>query len=133
MYLTPHAVAIVVNRAFGEELVPLARRMHVWIIDSHVNRLALDKVLNQATVDSLESGATLFSDDGTQSPDVIALRMLADVELHHGSDAHDPPLSHLEVYGTPLTPELSQTLGDLGFDQFEHGAGYFLAVRSVAA
>ena len=105
--------------------------MHVWIIDSQVNRSALEKVWNQTKAYSLESGATLFSDDGTQPPDVIALRMLADVELHHGSDAHEPPLSHLEVYGTRMTPELSQALHSLGFDRFEHANACLVAVRAI--
>lgn len=128
---TAHTVAIVVDRSFGDRLLPLSRRLHVWIVDSQINRPARDRVWNETKEYTLESGATLFFDDGTQAPDVVAAKMLEDVERHHSEGAHTPPMSRLEVYGTPRTASLSRALADLGFDHFEDGHGRFVASRAV--
>lgn len=126
-----HTVAIVVDRAFGDRLLALSRRLHVWIVDSAINRPAKDKVWNETKKYTLESGATLFFDDGRESPDAVAVRMLGDVERHHGEGAHTPPMSRLEVYGTPRTVSLSSALTTFGFDHFEEDGERFIACRAV--
>lgn len=126
-----HTVAIVVDRSFGDRLLPLSRRLHVWIIDSSTNRPARDKVWNETQEYTLESGATLFFDDGTQPSDVVVAQMLDDVERHHGEGAHTPPMSRLEVYGTPRTASLSSALADYGFEHFEDESDRFIASRAV--
>ena len=127
----PHAVAIVVDRTFGDKLLDLSHRLHVWIIDSQINRPARDKVWNETREYTLESGATLFFDDGTQPADAVAVRMLEDIERHHGEGAHTPPMSRLEVYGTPQTPPLSSALEDFGFTHFEDDGDRFIASRDI--
>jgi hypothetical protein len=127
---TEHGVAIVVDRGFGDRLIALARRLHVWIIDSPVNRPAYGEVWRAAPGYVLESGATIFNDDGTQPPDAVAARILDVVEQHHGVDAHTPPLSRLEIYGASRTPLLRAALEDLRFDKFESIPAGFLAVRT---
>jgi hypothetical protein len=122
-------VAIVVDRSFGDKLVVLARRLHVWVIDSPANRPARDKVWNETKAYTLDSGATLFFDDGTQAPDVVAERMLDDVEMHHGGNAHTPPLTRIEVYGAKRTPLLQSALEELEYDHFEDGPDGFVASR----
>ena len=129
----PHTVAIVVDRGFGDGLLILSRRLHVWIIDSQINRPARDKVWNETKEYSLESGATLFFDDGTQSPDSVVVRMMDDVERHHGEGAHTPPMARLEVYGTARTPPLSAALEELGFKHFEEAGDHFIVSRDVGA
>ena len=124
-----HGVALVVDRAYGEKLVDLARRLHVWIVDSPPNRRARDRVWSEAPEYVLESGATIFFDDGTQTSDVVAARMLEDIDRHHGVNAHTPPMSRLEVYGASRTNLLSSALEKMGFTAFEEGDGRFTAVR----
>lgn len=123
-----HSVALVVDRAFGDRLSALARRLHVWVVDSPLNRPARDRVWSESPEYVLESGATIFADDGN-APDLLAARILGDVELHHGQYSHSPPLSRIELYGTRLTPALQDALHDLGFASFEDTADGFIAVR----
>jgi hypothetical protein len=124
-----HSVAIVVDRAFGDRLIELAGRLHVWIVDSPVNRPVQKRVWEASPHYVLETGATIVFDDGMQAPDVVAERMLDDVEQHHGEGAHAPPLTRLEVYGARCTPLLQAALEEFDYDHFEDTPDGFLATR----
>jgi hypothetical protein len=129
-----YSVGLVVDRAFGERLFDLASRLHVWIVDSPTNRLAVEQVWQcHSRQYSLEKGATIFRDDGSVSPDVVASRVLGDIELHHGQYSHDPPLSRLEIYGASGTEALSTALQEFGFVLFEDLPEGFMASREVDA
>jgi hypothetical protein len=42
-----YAVALVVDRAFGDQLLEFVRRLHVWIVDSPGNRAAVKEAWSE--------------------------------------------------------------------------------------
>lgn len=126
-----HRVAIVVDPAFGDQLDTLATRIHVWIADTVDNRLAAEGFwathLPMATSQHLESGVTTFKVDSAQSPEEWCAAIVGTVDEHHGEFSHDPPVSEVEVYGTPATPSLEAAFAAYGFDEFEPTSGGFRA------
>ncbi len=105
-----HAVAIVVDRNFGEALEPLARRIHVWLCASVSNRAAADLYRLTDPDHSLERGVTTFGVENEETAEEMLIKVLADVNLHHGEYSHSPPWDTLEVYGTPATPPIRKAL-----------------------
>src|SRR5438093_1466185 len=111
-----HGVAIVVDQAFGERLIALASRLHVWIIDTPANKAAaLAHSRESSGAPSLESGATTFTCATAIPPDESVASMLETVDVHHGEYSHSPPWSFLEVFGASPTPRLSTAPAEYGF------------------
>jgi hypothetical protein len=111
-----HGVAIVVDEDFGDRLSTLASRLHVWLIDTPMNRAAASAVWqNGVHGQSLETGVTTFKVEHLSAPDQIVASMLGTVDDHHGHYSHEPPWSLLEVYGAEPTPILSAALLEFGF------------------
>jgi hypothetical protein len=92
-----YRVGIVVDRQFGERLYGLAERIHVWAIDSPINRPVAERVWNQLADSGLERGVTLFRAKADEVPDESVAQILGDVDLHHGAYSHTPPVSTLEI------------------------------------
>jgi len=127
-----YTVALVVDRTFGSRLLGLVRRLHVWIVASPENRVAVKKVWDDVVPrHSLDEGATIFDDDGTRAPDEVAAARLGDIELHHGGYSHSPPLSRLEIYGTGQTPLLLSALEAKGFSVVDDVSGGFISERRL--
>src|SRR5439155_16767933 len=88
---TTHGVAIVVDPTFGDKLVGLAARLHVWITDTAENKAAAHVVRRESGgVHSLERGVTTFSVGPTDRPDEIVASVLETIDLHHGEYSHSP-------------------------------------------
>jgi hypothetical protein len=127
-----HNVAVVVDPAFGNRLLELAGRVHVWLIDTPANRAAANVVTgSEDGVNSAEHGVTTFSASATEPPDAIVASMLEIIDLHHGRYSHSPPWSMLEVYGTGATPQLLAALADRDFTNISPLPDGFRASRFV--
>ena len=124
-----HEVALVVDPAFGDKLVDLADRLHVWVIDTPANRTAAELARKGSREHSLERGITTFRADAARPPEEIVVASFSDIELHHGEYSHDPPWSVLEVYGTAVTEAISAALEKFGFAVAEAHEDGFRAVR----
>jgi len=122
-----HRVAIVVDPAFGDQLDPLASRVHVWIADTAVNRPAAERVWAAGTPPDLAAGVTTFKVDSTRSPEDWCAAIVGTVEEHHGEFGHDPPVSELEVYGAPPTAAVRAAFAEYGFGEIEITPGGFKA------
>jgi hypothetical protein len=128
---TPHEVAVVVDPAYGDKLLELAARLHVWIIDTPANKAAAQVLWSQdGHVHSLDNGVTTFSAFRVDRPDEIVASMLETIDLHHGEYSHSPPWSVLEVYGASPSPSLAAALADYGFTDILPILGGFRASRS---
>lgn len=128
---TPHGVAVVVDPAYGDKLLDLAARLHVWIIDTPVNKAAAQVLWSQdGRIHSLDSGVTTFSAFVVRRPDEIVASMLETIDLHHGEYSHSPPWSVLEVYGASPSPSLAAALADYGFTDISPTPDGFRASRS---
>jgi hypothetical protein len=127
----PHVVAVVVDPAFGDRLLALAGRVHVWIIDTPANKAAAESVWREGgAAYSSERGVTTFSAYQTASPDEIVASMLDTIDLHHGEYSHVPPWSVLEVFGANPTPRLVAALAELGFSRVASILGGFKSWRT---
>jgi hypothetical protein len=129
---SPHGVAIVVDADFGDRLPMLASRLHVWLIDTPMNKAAASAVWQSGPpMQSLEIGVTSFKAERSRSSDQIVAAMLETIDLHHGQYSHTPPWSFVEVYGAQPTPLLSAALAEFGFKNIARIAGgAFLGSRS---
>ena len=114
-----YAVAIVVERDFGDELVELAERLHVWVCSTPENRLQVERVRGaQPASPSIEHGVTTFNVSEADSPEQMLVGVLGAVDLHHGKHAHFPPWSTLEVYGASPTRAVRAALVAFGVNTF---------------
>jgi hypothetical protein len=57
---------------------------------------------------------TTFKVDRDATPEDWLLRILYDVDLHHGHYSHDPPYTTIEVFGTSATPAVRSAFADYG-------------------
>ncbi|MFN0053938.1 MAG: hypothetical protein ACKV0T_17300 [Planctomycetales bacterium] len=127
-----HVVAVVLDPVFGDRLLALAVRVHVWIIDTPVNMASARLLPRDADGGySLEYGATTFSANETIPPDKIVAGIIGTIELHHGEYSHTPPMSVLEVFGADPTPRLMTALADYGFSKTAPIDGGFKAWRAI--
>jgi hypothetical protein len=118
---------------FGDRLIALSRRLHVWIVATPANQAAAERIRRaDGGGYSLERGVTTFPSDPGVPRDELALRYLETIDAHHGPCSHTPPWAVLEVFGTPPTDELSRALGDLGFSRVEPTSDGFVATRTEA-
>lgn len=125
-----HRVAIVVSDEFVAGLADLARTQHVWSARTPASEAVPQRVWAYhaaADGDPLGSGVTLF--DGGQTPADSLLSIVDTVELHHGSDSHDPPVKIIDVLGARATDEIRRAFADLGFLRFDDSADGFVARR----
>lgn len=113
-----YAVAIVVERDFGDELVSLAQRLHVWIWSTPENQRHIERARGSELVGApLERGVTSFRSDSA-SPEDALLGILGTLDLHHGEYSHSPQWDTLEVYGASPSPPVREALAEFGVDTF---------------
>jgi hypothetical protein len=118
---------------FGDRLIALSRRLHVWIVATPANQAVAERIWRaDGGGSSLERGVTTFPSDPGVPRDELASRYLDTIEDHHGPYSHTPPWTVLEVFGAPPTAELSAALGDLGFSRVEPTSDGFVATRTEA-
>ena len=88
-------VAVVVDRDFGERLLTLAQRLHVWVCDTPINDAAGEKAWAALPPGAVwnEVGVTTFRVGENDSPEDMAICHVGDIDLHH------PAWSRIEVYG----------------------------------
>lgn len=127
MTMPQNALAVVVDRDFGNRLLELAQRLHVWICTSEKNRQAFESVCEQAGTYSTDEGATIFNAAEGESPGGLVMNMLPIIEEHH------PSWSVLEIYGTACTPALREVLREYGFTELQEGMNRFIATRPAQA
>lgn len=92
-----HPVALVMDRDFGEKAGVLSERMHTWLVDSEVNRAAVEAIwtrLNRdPTADARDRGLTLFRSPPDLGPGEAVAEILHTIVEHH------PRVTVIEVYG----------------------------------
>ena len=122
-----HHVAVVVDREFGERLLPLAQRLHVWICDTPANREAAEKAWETIMPGAVwnEVGVTTFRISEDDSPEDMAISHIGDIDLHH------PAWSQVEVYGVRLNDELRAAWQEYGADEFRETQDGFVCSRPL--
>jgi hypothetical protein len=125
-----HTVAIVLKADFGEAVLDLARRQHVWLVESPVNTAAANSFWNSdtSTGDPLASGITTFKRPPGTVHEALAV-IVESVDEHHGEYAHDPSVDRLLVYGVGLDADVQECLSEWGFSGFRAEDGHFVAQK----
>ncbi len=129
--MSEHHVAVVVDRAFGERLLPLAQRLHVWVCNTPANREAVEKAVAALPPGAVwnEAGATTFRVSENDSPEGMVLDQLSTIDLHHGESSHDPAWSQIEVYGVRLNDALRAAWQEYGVNEFRETPEGFVCSR----
>ncbi len=128
--MTRHRVAIVVDTAFGERVLDLAARLHVWIVDTPANRAVAARVWASGEEYATTRGVTTFVADVAESPEQHVIDVLPVVEIHHGADAHDPPCAEIEVLGAAPTPAVRAAFAEFDYNAISERPAGFVAVKS---
>ena len=132
--MTDLVVSIVVDREFGGRLDEAAARGAVWIAESATNRSAAEAWRKRYAASMPHDGVTLFRVNPADPPERWIADILSTVELHYGAyDEYPPTFDALEVWGTPLTPELEGRLIDGGYTDIVLRPDGFRATRSAPA
>jgi hypothetical protein len=126
-----HRVAIVVDPNFGDRLIALSRRLHVWVCDTPANRAVASSIWGNDPTYDLESGITTFHFAADSSAAEIVDAVLGDVDLHHGANSHDPPWSVIKVIGCSPTEALTAAFSSFGAEIVSTAPDVFEARRIV--
>lgn len=130
-----HKVGIVLDPNFGEKLIPLLKRMHVWFLDSDENKQiiekhknVLDKVWSKTDItDPFDLGMSLIPVD-TWNKELFS-DLIEEIECHQGEFHHNPPWSIIEVYGIVLSFEIEKILKEYGVIKFKKIKNGFIAYK----
>ena len=125
--MSSHRVAVVVDRTFGERLLPLARRLHVWVCDTPTNHEAAEKAWAAIPPGAVwnEVGVTTFRVSESDSPEEMVIRHIGDIDLHH------PTWSQIEVHGVRLNDGLRAAWREYGADEFRETGEGFVCSRAL--
>jgi hypothetical protein len=124
-----YKVALVVDKDFGEKLLELASRLHVWVCSTPQNRKLAAVFWAEQAAHSLECGLTTFKVDDGHSPEEMCVNIIGTIDLHHGEFSHNPAWSVLEVYGAQHTPKVEEAFKKYGAKRFEKTSGGFFCYR----
>ena len=113
----------------ADELPSLSERFHVWAVDSPTNRAAAVAVWQAHPGHRRNLGVTLFTSSPDESLVDVCLRVLADIDLHHGELSECPPYQAVEVFGRVLSDELRRAFGQFGLTEFSTTPEGFRAHR----
>lgn len=125
-----YRVALVVDPAFGDRLLPLAQRVHAWAVDTPSNKEAAERfwaALPDATDYDTETGITTFLHESEGEPEQCCADIIGSLDDHHNQYAHTPGYTVLEVYGARPTDELKKAFKECGFVAFDVTDFGFLA------
>jgi len=122
-------VLLVLDRDYDGELSSVPANTHIWLIDSPANRNVAANYRALHGGSSVETGATTFKAADDDLASETCLKVLDDIDLHHGQYSSDPPYSVLEVVGSRLTRPVELAIKALGFSKFERTVDGFTATR----
>ncbi len=114
-------LAVVLDPHFGDRLVELARRSHVWVCRSPENLAAVDAVWKEPELYETGRGATIFSK--CEEPEAVFLAELDTIDLHH------PGWEVMYIYGLDWTLPVKQILAEYGVTRFISMTEGFVATR----
>ena len=122
-------VSIVLDPAFGEMLLELASKSHVWVIDTPTNRLVTEEYWARPC-DRKEWSITTFRINEDNDECEVCLGILDTVDLHHGEYSSVSPYETIAIFGCDSKPGLRSALQALGFTRFEETVGGFRATKA---
>jgi hypothetical protein len=126
----PHTVAVFVVPDLAVDVAQRSADQHVWALRSPAHERVAQQLWAAVPTGSLERGVTLFNGVGLSAEEEL-LGILGVIEEHHGT-YHEPPVSVIEVFGSPLTPDVEAEFAGYGFTRFTSTDRGFVACREAA-
>ena len=124
-----HKVGLVLVPDYGTKILSIADRMHVWVVQSDVNMIAIKQwyKLNRGKNKSFaffQKGASNFVYNSEQSPSEIGASIIATIDDHHGPDWSEefgdiPEWTYIEVHGCKPDALIKSSLEEYGITNFE--------------
>lgn len=125
-----HTIVVVFESDFREELRATAFKHPVWLLETPANRAAAEEVWAEQT-EWPHLSVTMFRDVSPSGKKEEWVKLLEQIELHHGGAANRPAFDTLDVIGALLHAPARAALWDAGFRQFETSRRGFRARRPV--
>ncbi len=134
MLMQPHKIGLVLDRSFGHKIETLAQAFHIWVIESPENTPYIQSFWKSQRqgldVNSIATGITSFVAEAKESSKEVCVRVVGDVDEHHGDLTSIAPWSEFEVFGVKLNSKLQQIFKDIGGTVFEPTENGFICRRS---
>jgi hypothetical protein len=111
----PYRVTLVVDRNYSFRLLGLALDEPLWVIDSAVNRIVVEKMRAASEGQGDKRVITSFKDCKEMSEEAIAQGMLDTVYEHHGPAAGNRSLTVIRVIGSKQTADITNWFSKEGF------------------
>lgn len=112
---------LVIDPCFGDQLRNLAMNVPLWIVESPINKAALDC---PETGPARLRYVTTFPVTKVEAPQESILRIAGSLDQHHNELAQDPPYDALDIYGVAANVDLLDGLRLLGFDRMSQLDGF---------
>jgi len=124
------AIGLILDPEFGDRLYELPDYLSVWIVDGVENARAV-QTLRQLGSASRPADVTTFTVDISSSRERDCIRVLNDIDLHHGDFSSIIPYQAVIVWGVSLTDEIEQAFAKYGsWSFFNHSEDGFAANRT---
>jgi hypothetical protein len=124
-----HRVALIVDRVFGDSLETLETSVHVWVVDTPVNRVVAERIWKSRNgADHVAREVTTFHTDLTRTPEANAVDILPVIGAHLGANGDDP-CHVIELFGASLNTALRGALDACGFTNFATTSTGFVASK----
>ena len=108
-----YTIYLILDAHFGEQVLDIAQKHHVWLCDTEINRLATANFKSEhGNRPWNESGITLFQIDANSTQDDIFLDIIRTVAEHHTVYSHNPTWQKLVVIGAECSEMI---LADLNY------------------
>lgn len=119
-------VALVLDSAYGAEIISLCKAMPAWVIESPQNLAVIEK-LRSATEEGMASTVTTFPKRDDESLGAVCQRIVQSLDQHHDEYSQSPAYNELDVIGVSLGDISLAPFLDLGFSEFLQTSNGFVA------
>ncbi|CAN7603468.1 hypothetical protein [Polaromonas sp. LjRoot131] len=117
-------ISLVLDRAFGDQIIELARQMPIWVVSSPVNDLAV----RSARPGLVDGRITTLSTRFQESSADLLIRALYAVDEHCGEESRATGYELLQVIGTNERPS-NKIIRELGFNSVIDSPDGFIVAK----
>ena len=128
----PYKVHIVVDLDYGNRIRDLPLNEPAWIIDSDINRPVVEAIWQEGKQQDYLVGITIFQGAASDSQEDCLIAELETIELHHGSQSHDPPYSILDVIGIHWSERIKEAFANYGFTSHTSTKNGFIVEKEMS-
>ena len=129
---TPYTVHVVFDSEYGSRIRDLPLNEPAWIIDSDINRPIVEAIWREGKQQDYLVGITIFQGASFDSQEDCLIAELETIDLHHGSQSHDPPYSVLDVIGIHWSERIQEAVAKYGFESHTLTKNGFIVEKEMS-